>query len=121
MAYVTDLPILAQRIKLRRTELGLTQEQLAEIVETNQRTVSQVERGIHTLTAPTLLRFALALETSTDWLVGLSDQKIPYSVNLHDLDDTERNVIRMIREADASVRDQLLVVFREVVILAQKR
>ena len=64
------------RIRLRRTELGLSQEQLAarlqlQGLELNQKAVSRVETGLRVLPDYELPAFAAALETDVSWLLDL--------------------------------------------------
>ena len=46
----------------RRIELGITQEQLAERMETSASTISRIESGQHVTSFTTLERLAAALE-----------------------------------------------------------
>ena len=63
-------------IRLRRTQLGLSQEQLAarlqlQGLELNQKAVSRVETGLRVLPDYELPAFAAALETDVSWLLDL--------------------------------------------------
>jgi len=65
---------LAERIKQRREQLGLTQKQLAEMTGMKQNIISRLEHGdTPNPGANVLKRLALALRCSIDWLVGLYD------------------------------------------------
>jgi len=85
------MSILGQRIHDRRIELGLSQEELAGRIGTNQRQISYYETSKNDPTGRVLKALARALSTSADWLLGLSDSAEPTSVN--DLDRTEREII----------------------------
>ena len=52
---------LANRIKARRTELDLTQAELAEKVGVTRKTVNTVENGVFTPSATLAIRLAQAL------------------------------------------------------------
>jgi transcriptional regulator with XRE-family HTH domain len=49
-------------IRIARTRAGLTQKQLAELVERDQSEISRIEAGKTALTVPLLLRLAKALK-----------------------------------------------------------
>jgi transcriptional regulator with XRE-family HTH domain len=49
-------------IRIARTRAGLTQKQLAELVERDQSEISRIEAGKTALTVPLLLRMAKALK-----------------------------------------------------------
>lgn len=57
--------------------MGLSQEQLAEALSISQKQVSKYERGENYPSAETLKSLAKTLDTSTDWLLGLSDNPNP--------------------------------------------
>lgn len=60
-------------MKPRRIQLNKTQKQLAAIVRTTQTVISDYESGKSSPRADVLVEIASALETSTDYLVGLTD------------------------------------------------
>jgi transcriptional regulator with XRE-family HTH domain len=51
-------------VKLRREELGLTQEDLAELARIHRTYVSDIERGSRNVSLINIERLALALQTS---------------------------------------------------------
>ncbi len=55
---------LGQAVRARRTQLGLSQEKLAGASGLDRSFVGQVDRGERNVTIPTLLRIAIALDTS---------------------------------------------------------
>ena len=64
---------LANRLKERRTELGLTQAELAERVGVTRKTVNTVENGIFTPSTTLALKLAEALGLSVEqlfWIEG---------------------------------------------------
>lgn len=73
-----DYKLRGERIRSLREDLGMTQGDLASVLEktvpgTNQSHVSQVERGEKGFRAETLAACAVALGTSMDYLMGLTD------------------------------------------------
>ena len=59
---------LGRKIKRMRINRGLTQEQLAEIIDISQRTLSGIEIGENFVTAETLDKIVKALNTTTEEL-----------------------------------------------------
>ena len=59
---------LANRLKDRRGELGLTQAELAEKVGVTRKTVNTVENGIFTPSATLAIKLARALDLSVEQL-----------------------------------------------------
>src|SRR3954453_928038 len=59
---------LANRLKERRSELGLTQAELAEKVGVTRKTVNTVENGVFTPSATLAIKLAAALELSVETL-----------------------------------------------------
>ena len=66
--------MLGDRIRKRRDELALTQEQLARATGLKQFHISRIERGdIKDVKGETLRRLARALRVSADFLLELDD------------------------------------------------
>jgi transcriptional regulator with XRE-family HTH domain len=78
-----------ERIKNRRKELGMSQDELAELASLNRVTVAKYESGKVEPGAQALSRIADALETSVDILLGRSTPTP---------DETEQNEAMAIRE-----------------------
>lgn len=72
------IPILGQRILLRRRDKRLTQAELGKHVGISGNTIARIERGrIQDLGGSTIAKIAEALDTSTDYLLGLTDDDTP--------------------------------------------
>ena len=71
---------LGQKIKRMRINRGLTQEQLAEMVDISQRTMSGIEIGENFVTAETLDRLIKALNTTAEDLFATNHLKEPESL-----------------------------------------
>lgn len=66
---------IGERIKSRRTELGLTLEEVGKKVGINRSTVLRYESGkIKKISENMLDSFALALETTPEELLGLNEK-----------------------------------------------
>lgn len=95
----TDMKtIFAQRLKMRRTQLGMTMEQLAHECDVFFRTVYEWERGEWTPTVDNLIKIAKYLDVSIGWLFGEVETLSPVP--------EERKVYRVFM-ADESIRSLL--------------
>ena len=66
------------RLKVLRKEKGLTQIQMQMLTGIDQSDYSKIESGKRYYSFEQCKRIALALNTSMDYLAGLTDQKAPY-------------------------------------------
>lgn len=62
---------IGNRIKELRKENGMTQTQLAQKIGVATNTVSQYEKGLSKTSIDVIVNLAVALETTTDYLLGL--------------------------------------------------
>lgn len=65
-----DFKEVGKRIQLRRTEMTMTQEQLAELVGTDQKYISRIEMGYHNIKLETIAAIAKYLQVSIDYLIA---------------------------------------------------
>ncbi len=65
---------LGEAVRTLRTEIGLSQEQLAERAHTDLTQVGGIERGVRNPSYTTLLRLAEALETTVGEIASLADE-----------------------------------------------
>ncbi len=66
---------MGQRIKARRKELHLTQEQLAELTGISAAFLGHIERGTRKASLETFCALCEALKVSADYLIGLEAAK----------------------------------------------
>lgn len=66
------------RIKDLREDSDITQKELAEYLHIKQNTYSQYENGQRQLPIDVLIALAKYYHTSTDYLLGLTDERQPY-------------------------------------------
>ena len=66
------------RLKKLRKERGYTQIKMQLLTGIDQSDYSKIESGKRYYTFEQCRRIALALETSMDYLAGLTDEKAPY-------------------------------------------
>lgn len=66
------------RIKDLREDHDLTQKELAEYLHIKQNTYSQYENGQRQLPLDCLIALAKYYKTSTDYILGLTNEQKPY-------------------------------------------
>lgn len=67
--YNIDYKEMGNRIRVRRKELGLTQEKLAEKVEISTSHMGEIERGTSICSLAVLVNIATVLELNLDTLI----------------------------------------------------
>ena len=68
------------RIRDLREDNDLTQKKLAELLNCTQQTYSRYETGEIIIDINSLVKLALFYKTSVDYLVGLTEDPKPYTV-----------------------------------------
>lgn len=69
------LPIFAQRLKALRKERHITQKAMAELVGKTERHYQAIEAGTINVSATMLIFLANFFHVSTDYLLGLRDER----------------------------------------------
>lgn len=67
-----------RRLKDMRTDHDLTQENIANILKCHREVYRRYEKGIRTIPVDYLVTIAEYYDTSTDYLLELTDVKTPY-------------------------------------------
>ena len=60
---------IGKRIKLKRKQLKITQEKLAEIIDVSTSFISEIERGTSISSLQTITKIAQTLDLSLDYLI----------------------------------------------------
>lgn len=85
--------MLPERIKKRRIQLGLTQTQLAEKVNTKKTTISNYETGYSTPSTEMLSDLAGVLQTTADYLLGRTDNpSFDGNETINEIDDPDLQI-----------------------------
>lgn len=71
------MPKFSARIKELRKEKGITQSEMAELLECKERHYQRIEYGQINVPSLTLERLADYFEVSTDYLLGRSEYREP--------------------------------------------
>lgn len=66
------------RLRDIREDMDLTQKELAECLHIKQNTYSQYENGQRGVPIDTLIKLSEYFNTSTDYILGLTDERKPY-------------------------------------------
>ena len=91
---------IGSRIKERREELRLTQEELADRVGYKSKSaIQKIERGVNELRQEKIAAFAKALATTPLYLMGWTNEKAP------ELTLEELNILLAYREAEETRKD----------------
>lgn len=102
--------ITADRIRSRRRQLDITQEELAEMIYSTQKQVSLYERGKAIPGGESLAALAKALQTSTDYLLGLSDVMNPQ----YDLDPLEVVMLSHFRQKNRTEQKKIIEITKMI-------
>ena len=70
-----------ERIRNLREDNDLSQEQVAEFLNIAQRTYSGYETGTRNIPVQIVIKLAGFYNTSTDYLLGLTAEKKPYTAH----------------------------------------
>lgn len=97
-----------ENLRKLREEKNISQVRLSVEIGVAQETISAYERGKAVPTCENLIKMAKFLHTSTDYLLGLSDIKIPYHrITLDKLSSEEFNIIEQYRNLSYSQKSKL--------------
>lgn len=66
------------KLKILRTDKNLSQSDMADILNISQTNYSKYELGKINIPIETLKRLAFFFDTSIDYILGLTDEVIPY-------------------------------------------
>jgi transcriptional regulator with XRE-family HTH domain len=67
---------LSERLRFAREQAGLSQGQVAKLMELHRPTISEIEAGRRRVTAEEMAEFAGIYEVSISWLSGSEDDGI---------------------------------------------
>lgn len=99
--------VTGERIATRRKALGLTQPQLGELIGQGQSAISHWETGNRVIEMENVIKIAGALKTTSDYLMGLTDDP-------EALTEDESELLSAYRRMDAKERNAfLLELFRK--------
>lgn len=100
-----------KRLKTNRERAGHTQESLAEQIMISPRNITRYENGESEPGADVLGRIASALNVSSDYLLGLTDDPTPTYRRFEGLSDLEQRIVTALRNGD--YREAIKVIVNE--------
>ena len=90
---------VGERIKLRRIELGLTQEELAQrLGYKSKSSINKIEMGVQDLPQKKISAFAEALDTTPSQLMGWENQPMTFLASKQDMTDAVNSLVNAILE-----------------------
>lgn len=90
------MPLNGERLRALRQKLGYTQEELAERLSLGPRQIPRYENGETDPAGDIVARLARELETTTDYLLGISDLPQP-PISKNDLSPDEAKLVAAFR------------------------
>ena len=104
---------LGLRIYNRREQLRLTQEALGELIGKDQKMIWRYETGKSQPTADVVIALAKALETTTDYLLGVSN--VVRHVDDEHLSTLEREAVETLRSTDKETQRKIVKAIKALV------
>lgn len=93
------------RIKARREELGMSQEELAKRTGyTDRSSIAKIESGVNDITQSKVVAFAKALHTTVSYLMG-TDNESPLPQTENELSPEELSIIKKYRTASPEIKN----------------
>jgi transcriptional regulator with XRE-family HTH domain len=106
--------MISERIRHRRKQLGLNQQELAAAAHVSQAQISRYEQGDNSPTGQSLMDLARALDTTPDWLLGMADDPGRPISNVSELSELEREALRIFRSKTPDKQRQAVEILKAV-------
>ena len=103
--------MFSERLKTSRKEVGLTQVELAEILKVSNGTVGMWETGKREPKLETMVHLSKTLNTSVDYLLGLSEDEMPQTIER--IETNEDSGLQVQAEVIYSCSDYDLVLIKK--------
>lgn len=100
---------LADRLKSCRSKLHLSQEYVANYMDMNRATITQIELGKRKVTAEELSKFSLLFGMSADALLHGDQTKMPDTIfarSFHELDERDQDEILSLIQFKKLMKEQ---------------
>lgn len=97
------------RLREIRENLGMSQESLGDILGSNQKQIWRWENGKTVPNGDDIVRLATALNITTDYLLGVSDDPTPANLSVVKLSAKERQVISYWRQSDRATAARIIL------------
>lgn len=104
-----DKNIFGERVRERRQQLGMSQEELAKrLGYTSRSTINKIENGTNDVVQTKVIDFANALDTSIAYLMAWDKSEVFRNELLPEANATEKEVIKSLRKADKLTKQMVL-------------
>lgn len=101
-------PLLAERIRALRETLEMTREDLMLAIGGDYRQIWEYEKGTRTPNSVMLGKLADALNTSTDYLLGRTENPERPMRGENDLDEKEKKLLKSFRKKRPEAKEQII-------------
>ena len=108
--------VIGERLKQARERAGLSQGQVSKYDKMAKSRISEIERGDGQPTAEALILFAKRYNTSTDYLLGITDDPTPSA-----FEGKEAELVRLVLSLGAEARARLLGLAADYAGLPEQR
>jgi transcriptional regulator with XRE-family HTH domain len=108
--------VIGERLKQARERAGLSQGQVSKYDKMAKSRISEIERGDGQPTAEALILFAKRYNTSTDYLLGITDDPTPSA-----FEGEEAELVRLVLSLGAEARARLLGLAADYAGLPEQR
>lgn len=99
---------VADRIKIRRNELNLSQAELAKKANYSDKTaISKLENAGNDITMKQLRRIAIALDTTVEYLMGWDNE-----TDIQMIDVKTKELVRLFNEAPKDIQEAVLTLLK---------
>jgi len=105
---------MSNRLRELRKEKQLSLRELGEILNISYSNIAMIERGERNFTADTVAIFANFFNVSSDYLLGLSDQRESINANTYHerLDGIDFEIIEDIKSLDDDAKQDLKTILK---------
>lgn len=103
--------MFSERVKKVRNEAGLTQKELAQILQLSIGTIAMWETGKREPKLETMVHLSKTLNTSVDYLLGLSEDEMPQTIER--IESNEDSGLKVQAEVIYSCSDYDLVLIKK--------
>ena len=104
--------IFGERLKYLRILRGFTQVQLATILHAQQYSIANYESGKYLPKADALVQMAHSLNTSADFLLGITGEPEAEKLPIESLDEFETEAVNILKAQDFESKRRLLEIWR---------
>lgn len=120
--------MLSKRLRMARTARGYTQEKLAKLVNSTKGTISNYENGYSTPSNEMLASLADVLNTTTDFLLGRTDdmgltieEKVNKALQLRDGENIYFYDMEGLTDEDIELLKEQIEVYRKMAAKKNKK